>query len=41
MIANKCIAIHMLDYEGKLDVFLDRAGDWIRVQEECIWTMMH
>ena len=25
----------------KLDAFLDRAGDWIRVQEECIWMTMH
>ena len=31
---------HILDYEVKLDVFLDKAGGWIRVQEECIWTMM-
>ena len=31
---------HVLDYEAKLDAFLDRAGGWIRVQEERIWTMM-
>ena len=31
---------HVLDYEAKLDTFLDKAGGWIRVQEECIWTTM-
>ena len=24
----------------KLDAFLDKAGGWIRVQEERIWMMM-
>ena len=30
----------MLDYEAKLDMFLDKAGGWIRVQEERIWMTM-
>ena len=31
---------HVLDYEAKLNAFLDKAGGWIRAQEECIWAMM-
>ena len=30
----------MLDYKVKLDAFLDRAGGWIRAQEERIWMTM-
>ena len=30
----------MLDYEAKLDAFLDKVGDWIRAQEEHIWMTM-
>ena len=37
---NMLLFEHVLDYEAKLDAFLDRAGGWIRVQEECIWMMM-
>ena len=29
---------HVLDYERKLNAFLDKAGSWIREQEERIWT---
>ena len=32
---------HVLNYEMKLDAFLDKVGGWIRVQEECIWMMMY
>ena len=38
---NMSLFKHMLDYEWKLDAFLDRAGDWIRVQDHCIWMVMH
>ena len=37
---NVSLFKHVLDYEVKLDVFLDKARGWIRVQEECIWMMM-
>ena len=37
---NALLFKHVLDYEVKLDTFLDRAGDWIRVQEEYIWMTM-
>ena len=37
---NASLFKHMLDYKAKLDAFLDRAGGWIRAQEEQIWTMM-
>ena len=41
MVTNKASLFkHVLDYEAKLDTFLDRAGGWIRAQEECIWMMM-
>ena len=35
---GKCDFI--LDYERKLNAFLDKAGSWIREQEEYIWTMI-
>ena len=31
---------HVLDYERKLNAFLDKAGGWIREQEERIWNMI-
>ena len=37
---NVSLFKHVLDYEAKLDAFLDKAGGWIRVQEEHIWMMM-
>ena len=37
---NMSLFKHVLDYESKLNMFLDKAGGWIREQEECIWTMM-
>ena len=37
---NVSLFKHILDYEAKLDVFLDKAGGWIRAQEERIWMMM-
>ena len=37
---NTSLFKHVLDYEGKLNVFLDKVGGWIREQEEHIWTMM-
>ena len=37
---NVSLFKHMLDYEAKMDAFLDKAGGWIRVQEEHIWMMM-
>ena len=37
---NTSLFKQVLDYEAKLNAFLDKAGGWIRVQEECIWTMM-
>ena len=38
--ANASLFKHMLDYEVKLDMFLDRTGGWIRAQEEHIWMTM-
>ena len=38
--ANASLFKHVLDYESKLNAFLDKAGGWIREQEERIWTMM-
>ena len=38
--ANASLFKHVLTYEGKLNAFLDKAGGWIREQEECLWTMM-
>ena len=42
MVTNKRTSLfkHVLDYEAKLDAFLDKAGGWIRAQEERIWTTM-
>ena len=37
---NTSLFKHALDYEGKLNSFLDKAGGWIREQEERIWTTM-
>ena len=37
---NVSLFKHVLDYEAKLDAFLDRAGGWIGAQEECIWMTM-
>ena len=37
---NASLFKHVLDYEGKLNAFLDKAGGWIREQEEHIWTTM-
>ena len=37
---NASLFKHILGYEAKLDAFLDKAGGWIRVQEEHIWTTM-
>ena len=36
--ANETLFDHVLDYERKLNAFLDKAGSWIREQEERIWT---
>ena len=36
--ANETLFDHVLDYERKLNVFLDKAGSWICEQEERIWT---
>ena len=36
--ANTSLFKHVLDYERKLNVFLDKAGGWIQEQEERIWT---
>ena len=36
--ANETLFDHVLDYERKLNVFLDKAGGWICEQEERIWT---
>ena len=36
--ANETLFDHVLDYERKLNAFLDKVGGWIREQEECIWT---
>ena len=37
---NGSLFKHVLDYEVKLDVLLDKAGGWIRAQEESIWMTM-
>ena len=37
---NVSLFKHILDYEGKLNDFLNKTGGWIREQEEHIWTMM-
>ena len=37
---NVSLFKHVLDYEAKLDAFLDKAESWIRVQEERIWMTM-
>ena len=36
--ANETLFDHVLDYEGKLNAFLDKVGGWIRAQEERVWT---
>ena len=36
--ANMTLFKHVLDYKRKLNAFLDKAGGWIREQEERIWT---
>ena len=36
---NASLFKHILDYQAKLDTFLNKAGGWIRVQEERIWMM--
>ena len=36
--ANETLFNHVLDYERKLNAFLDRVGGWIREQEERVWT---
>ena len=38
--ANVSLFKHVLDYERKLNVFLDKAGGWIWEQKERIWTMV-
>ena len=42
MVNDKCgvIQAHVLDYEAKLEKFLNKTGGWIREQEEHIWTKM-
>ena len=42
MVASKRANLfkHVLGYERKLNAFLDKAGGWIREQEERIWTMI-
>ena len=37
---NAALFKHVLDYEAKLERFLNKTGGWIREQEECIWTKM-
>ena len=37
---NASLFKHVLDYESKLNTFLDTEGGWIRAQEECIWMTM-
>ena len=36
--ANETRFQHVLDYEGKLNTFLNKVGGWIREQEERVWT---
>ena len=35
---NETLFHHVLDYEGKLNTFLNKVGGWIREQEERVWT---
>ena len=37
---NTVLFKHVLDYEAKLEKFLNKTGGWIREQEECIWMKM-
>ena len=37
---NVALFKHVLDYEAKLEKFLNKTRGWIREQEECIWTKM-
>ena len=37
---NAALFKHILDYEAKLEKFLNKTGGWIREQEECIWMKM-
>ena len=37
---NAALFKHILDYEAKLEKFLNKTGGWIGEQEECIWTKM-
>ena len=37
---NAALFKHVLDYEAKLDAFLNKTGGWIREQEERIWRKM-
>ena len=37
---NMALFKHVLDYEAKLDKFLNKTGGWIREQEERIWMKM-
>ena len=37
---NAMLFKHILDYEAKLEKFLNKTGGWIREQEERIWTKM-
>ena len=37
---NAALFKHVLDYEAKLDAFLNKTGGWIKEQEERIWTKM-
>ena len=38
--ANVLLFKHVLDYEVKMDAFLNKAGGWIRAQKECIWMTL-
>ena len=35
--ANETLFDHVLDYERKLNAFLDKVGGWICEQEECTY----
>ena len=37
---NVALFKHVLDYDAKLDAFLNKSGGWIREQEERIWMKM-
>ena len=37
---NEALFKHVLNYEAKLEKFLNKTGAWIREQEEHIWTKM-